>query len=184
MRDNSLLCAAIFGDLERIRELLTDFVHVDATFGSTALLRAIWHATLAVARLLLGQAADVGVLDMYGNTPRVGARSVDLAKGLVEYGFDSATSGVQSTWMSPTLFVRNKDSKTTTINQRNPVLAKYLDSFEFLPLVDQATMSMSPDLNEFQRFLARRVYYTVLPKLGRDIALLVMAFLSPADVMK
>jgi hypothetical protein len=65
--------------------------------------------------------------------------------------------------------------------------SKYLDSFESLPLmVDLATMKLSPGLNDFQRFLARRIYYTILCKLpsGPDFGRRIMAFLAPADLMK
>ena len=70
---------------------------------------------------------------------------------------------------------------------KHGILAKvYLGSFESLPLVDLATMKLSQGLNEFQRFLARRIYYTILCKLpsGPDFGRRIMAFLAPADVMK
>jgi hypothetical protein len=140
--------------------------------------------------------------DMFGNTPLHCTGSVAVAKHLVEYGFDpSAIQGVRSVWMCPTLFSsRNKKGKTpcevakdvqksridTERKKKFKAVAKYLDSFESLPLVDPTTMKLSAGLNEFQRSLARRIYSTTLCRLhpGRDVVLRVMAFLFPADVMK
>ena len=118
--------------------------------------------------------------------------SIATAKCLVEHGFDPSTSGVQSTWMCPTLFsTRNNEGNTphgecATKPVLREAVAKYLDSFESLPLVDLTTMKLSTDMNDFQRFLARRIYYTTLRKLppGQHVAVRIMAFLSPADVMK
>jgi hypothetical protein len=47
-------------------------------------------------------------------------------------------------------------------------------------------MKLSPALNEFQRFLARRICLTTLRKSpqGNDVALRVMVSLSPADATK
>ena len=119
------------------------------------------------------------------------SRSLASAKCLIEYGFDSSTSGLQSTWMCPTLLsIRNKHGKSPydLVKQEKigVVVANYLESFESLPLVDLATMKLSPGLNEFQCFLARRIYYTILCKLpsGPDFGRRIMAFLAPADVMK
>ena len=127
-----------------------------------------------------------------GCTPLHMARNVASARHLVEYGFDPSTSGFRSTWMCPSiLFIRNNEGKTPLEQSAkcNKKKAKYLGSFESLSLVDPATMKLSAGeagLNRFQRFLARRVYYTVLCKIptGHDVALRVMACLCPADVMK
>ena len=132
------------------------------------------------------------VKDDDGDTPLHCLKSLASANCLVEYGFDSSTSGLQSTWMCPTLLsIRNKQGQTpyeeaTTQKERRNVVEKYLDSFESLPLADLATMKLSPGLNDFQRFLARRIYYTILCKLpsGPDLGRRIMAFLAPADVMK
>ena len=133
--------------------------------------------------------------DCRGETPLHNVRMVAVAKCLIEYSFDPETSGVvQSTWMCPSVFsIRNNkgetslDKATTRYNRQHyKAVKKYLDSFESLPLVDAATMMFTTELNQFQRFLARRIYYTILRKLslGSDIGLRVMAYLSPADVMK
>ena len=58
---------------------------------------------------------------------------------LVEYGWDSATGGVQSaTWMCPTVFsIRNNDAKTPSdvaTKKKRATIYKYVDSFEALPL--------------------------------------------------
>ena len=45
-------------------------------------------------------------------------------------------------------------------------------------------MRLSPVLNDFQRFLTRGIYVITVSKLGHDVELLVMAFLTPSDVMK
>ena len=47
-------------------------------------------------------------------------------------------------------------------------------------------MTLTTELNQFQRFLVRHIYYTILRKLslGTDIGRRVMTYLSPADVMK
>ena len=101
--------------------------------------------------------------------------------------------------MCPTLLsIRNKKGRTpydavkqhykkeVIVTHKYLETCKYLYSFESLPLVDLATMKLSPGLNEFQRFLARRIYYTILRKLpsGPDFGRRIMAFLAPADVMK
>ena len=121
------------------------------------------------------------------------ARTVASARWLVEYGFDPLTSVVQSTWMCPSIFFLRDNEGNTPLEHceklKKKEKAKYLDSFESLSLVDPATMQLSTGeagLDQFQRFLARRVYYIVLCKIpiGHDVALRVMAFLSPADVMK
>jgi hypothetical protein len=139
-----------------------------------------------------------------GNTPLHHVRLVDLAKCLIECSFDPETSGVQSTWMCPSVFsIRNNKGETPLdkatrrwkhwphyliypdgLNYK--AVKEYLDSFESLPLVDVATMMLTKELNQFQRFLARRIYYTILRKLslGTDIGRRVMTYLSPADVMK
>jgi hypothetical protein len=81
--------------------------------------------------------------------------------------------------MYPTrLSIRNEQGKTPC--------ETYLASFEDLPLINLATMKLSPGLNEFQRFLARRIHYTVLRKLpsGPAVAFRIMAFLCPSDAMK
>ena len=115
---------------------------------------------------------------------------VASAMCLVECGFDSTSCGVQSTWMCPTMFsIRNSRGETpygsATEKGYLPDVAKYLDSFESLPLINLASMKVNTELNEFQRFVARRIYYTTLcKKLCPDVAFRVMAFLSPADVMK
>ena len=133
-----------------------------------------------------------------GDTPLHQLRDVAFAKCLIEYSFDPPTSGVQSTWICPTLFsTRNTTGETPVekaammtknvtgyYRKHYAAVEKYLDSYESLPLVDLSTMKYSPGLNKFQRFLTRRIYYTTLPKLGPDVALRVMAYLSPADVMK
>jgi hypothetical protein len=124
------------------------------------------------------------------DTPLHVVTTLASAKCLVEYGFDSSTSGVQSTWMCPTLLsIRNKEDVTPrerAAKLRRTDAAKYFDSFESFPLIDLTTMRLSRGLNEFQRFLASRIYFTVLCKLspGDDVALRVMAFLAPVDVMK
>ena len=128
-----------------------------------------------------------------GYTPLHIARNVASTRCLVEYGFDPSISGFQSTWMCPSiLFLRDNRGKTPLEHcekWKNKGKAKYLGSFESLSLVDPATMKLSAGeagLNRFQRFLARRVYYTVLCKIptGHGVALRVVAFLHPADVMK
>ena len=101
--------------------------------------------------------------------------------------------------MCPTLLsIRNKQGKTpyeavkqhykkeVIVTHKYLETFTYLDSFESLPLVDLATMKLSPGLTEFQRFLTRRIYYTILRKLlsGSDFGRRIMAFLAPADVMK
>jgi ankyrin repeat protein len=142
-------------------------------------------ATTEDARTLLS------MKDHNGDTPLHHAKSLVSAKALVEYGFDVATSGMESTWMCPSLLsVRNDRNRTplerAAIYGRKEV-EKYLNSFTSLPLVHLTTMKLSPGMNEFQRFLARRVYFTTLCKLplgNKDLALRVMAFLSPGDVMK
>jgi hypothetical protein len=47
-------------------------------------------------------------------------------------------------------------------------------------------MTLTTELNQFQRFLVRHIYYTILCKLslGPDMGIRVMAYLSPADAMK
>ena len=131
--------------------------------------------------------------DSKGHTPLHMARNVASARCLVEYGFDPSISGFKSTWMCPSiLFLRDNEVKTPLEHCEkwgNKEKANYLDSFESLSLVDPATMQLSAGeagLNQFERFLARRVYYTVLCKIpiGHDVALRVMAFLCPVDVMK
>ena len=129
-----------------------------------------------------------------GNAALHLTKSAAWAACLVEYGFDSSTSVLQSTWMCPTLLsvllsIRNKANMTpfeVPMNKHGILAKVYLGSFESLPLVDLATMKLSPGLNEFQRFLARRIYYTILCKLpsGPDFGRRIMAFLAPADVMK
>ena len=128
--------------------------------------------------------------DSHGCTPLHMARNVASARRLAEYGFDPSTSVVQSTWMCPSiLFIRDDFGKTPLEESeewRNEEKAKYLASFESLPLVDPATMKLSAGLDLFQRFLARRVYYTALCKIptGHNVSLCIMAFLCPSDVMK
>ena len=95
------------------------------------------------------------------------ARTVASARWLVEYGFDPLTSVIQSTWMCPSiLFIPNDEGKTPGDKSKKrgdqAKKAKYLDSFESLPLVNPATMKFSAGLDPFQRFLARRVYYIAL----------------------
>lgn len=65
-------------------------------------------------------------------------------------------------------------------------LDKYLYSFEVTPLINLHTMKASPELNGFERFLAKRLYFTTLSKVfpSPDLAFRVMVFLSPADVMR
>lgn len=60
----------------------------------------------------------------------------------------------------------------------------YLAPFEDLLPIDLTNMKLSVGLNDFQRFLARRIYFATLSKLPvRDaIALRIMAFLSPTHV--
>ena len=137
--------------------------------------------------------------DNDGDTPLHLLQSLTSAKFLVEYGYDSSTTGLQSTWMCPTLLsIRNKQGKTpyeavkqsykkeVIVTHMYLETCKYLYSFESLPLVDLATMKLSPGLNEFQRFLARRIYYAILCKLpsGPDFGRRIMAFLAPTDVMR
>jgi len=129
--------------------------------------------------------------DNSGNTPLYLSSTVASAKSSVEYGFDPSTSGVRKTWMCPTLLsIENDDCDTppqkTSTRLNRTAIVQYLDSFESVALIDLGTMKSSPELNDFQRFLARRIYYMVLTNLslGHDMALRVMAFLSPADVMK
>ena len=97
--------------------------------------------------------------------------------------------------MCPTLLsIRNKAGDTPRKRaakraaelRMTDAVYNYLDSFESLPLIDLTTMKLSRGLNEFQRFLARRIYFTTLCKLSPvgDVALRVMAFLAPVDVMK
>ena len=51
--------------------------------------------------------------DIYGKTLLQWALSVASANCLIEHGFDSATSGMQSTWVSPTLWtVRTNGGET------------------------------------------------------------------------
>jgi hypothetical protein len=141
------------------------------------------------------------IRDTRGDTPLHNAPHVALAKCLIEYSFDPETSGVQSTWICPSvLSIRNNKGETpldkattrckhvflhTHDGQHHKAVKEYLDSFES-PLVDVATMMFTTELNGFQRFLARRIYYTILRKLslGTDIGRRVMTYLSPADVMK
>ena len=133
--------------------------------------------------------------DNDGDTPLHLLQSLTSAKVLVEYGYDSSTTGLQSTWMCPTILsTRNKQGQTPyqEVKQfydetlKYLKVSTYLDYFESLPMVDLATMKLSPGLNEFQRFLARRIYYTILRKLpsGPDFGRRIMAFLAPADVMR
>ena len=144
---------------------------------------------------LLFEITDPAVLwlmkDNSGNTPLYLSSTVASAKSSVEYGFDPSTSGVRKTWVCPTLLsIENDDCDTppqeTSTRLNRTAIVQYLDSFESVPLIDLGTMKSSPELNDFQRFLARRIYYMVLTNLplGHDTALRVMAFLSPADVMK
>ena len=121
-----------------------------------------------------------------GDTPLHYVTGVASAECLIEYGFDPSTSGLQSTWMCPTcLSIRNERGKTPCEMSAHGAKT-YLASFKDLPLINLATMKLSPGLNEFQRFLARRIYYTVLRKLppGPDVAFRIMAFFCPADAMK
>ena len=131
--------------------------------------------------------------DNCGNTPlhlTPLARTVDSVKSLVEYGFDPSTSGVRKTWVCLLVFsIENDNGDTpykTAAKRSRTAIVQYLDSFESLPLIDLGAMKLRPELNDFQRFLARRIYYMVLTNLPleHDTALRVMAFLSPADVMK
>jgi ankyrin repeat protein len=160
--------------------------------GDTPLHKAARFNRVEMTRFLLDRGADLEARNKDGRTPLHMAQNVASAKSLVEYGFDPSISGFQPTWMCPSiLFLRDNRGKTPLehCEKWEKEKAKYFDSFESLPLVDPATMQLSAGeagLDQFQRFLARRVYYIVLCKIpiGHDVALRVMAFLSPVDVMK
>ena len=187
--------ATFCGSLDMVRFLADHGADLEARnrHGWTPLFSAIYAPNSLAFGFLLSRGADFNSIQTPGgNTPLHLVGSIATAKCLIEYGFDPSTSGVQSTWMCPTLFsTRNNEGNTphgecATKPVLREAVAKYLDSFESLPLVDLTTMKLSTDMNDFQRFLARRIYYTTLRKIspGRDIAVLIMAFLSPADVMK
>ena len=186
--------ATFCGSLDMVRFLADHGADLEARnrHGWTPLFSAIYAPNSLAFGFLLSRGADFNSIQTPGgNTPLHLVGSIATAKCLIEYGFDPSTSGVQSTWMCPTLFsTRNNEGKMPHKCAKKPLLrkalAKYLDSFESLPLVDLTTMKLSTDMNDFQRFLARRIYYTTLRKIspGRDVAVLIMAFLSPADVMK
>jgi hypothetical protein len=105
------------------------------------------------------------------------AHSAASANDLVEYGFEASTltCGLQSTCMCPPVFailggigripcdeagkrkgVRCRRGDTAS----HEAIELYFDSFDSLPLIDLPTMKLSPGLNEFQRFLAQRIYST------------------------
>jgi ankyrin repeat protein len=188
--------AARDGNLEIARELLDQGhdVHERDILEGTPLHDAAKFNRVEMARFLLERGADLQARDIHlDRTLLHMAQNVALAKYLVEYGFDPSISGFQSTWMCPSiLFLRDNEGNTPLEDcekLKKKEKAKYLDSFESLSLVDPATMQLSTGeagLDQFQRFLARRVYYIVLCKIpiGHDVALRVMAFLSPVDVMK
>ena len=148
-------------------------------------MRLLFHHINGDPRMVLS------MKDFDGSTPLHLAMRVDSARCLVENGFDPSSASVfQSTWMCPSvLFIPSNEGQTPLEESeewRNKELAKYLASFESLSLVDPATMKLSAGLDLFQRFLARRVYYTALCKIptGHNVSLCIMAFLCPADVMK
>ena len=186
--------ATFCGSLDMVRFLADHGADLEARnrHGWTPLFSAIYAPNSLAFGFLLSRGADFNSIQTPGgNTPLHLVGSIATAKCLIEYGFDPSTSGVQSTWMCPTLFsTRNNEGKMPHKCAKKPLLrealAKYLDSFESLPLVDLTTMKLSTDMNDFQRFLARRIYYTTLCKIspGQHVAVLIMAFLSPADVMK
>ena len=186
--------ATFCGSLDMVRFLADHGADLEARnrHGWTPLFSAIYAPNSLAFGFLLSRGADFNSIQTPGgNTPLHLVGSIATAKCLIEYGFDPSTSGVQSTWMCPTLFsTRNNEGKMPHKCAKKPLLrkalAKYLDSFESLPLVDLTTMKLSTDMNDFQRFLARRIYYTTLRKLppGQHVAVRIMAFLSPADVMK
>ena len=123
----------------------------------------------------------LSIQDHSGGTSLHNVWCVALAKCLIEYSFDPETSGVQSTWMCPSIFsIRNikgetphdvvtrkgkEDSLLGNHRQNYKAVKKVPDSFKSLPLIDAATMTFTTELNQFQRFLARRIYYTTLCKL-------------------
>ena len=196
-------CTPLHSAVYRCEFLIFEFllfrgadIAAKANTGRTVLHRIVLQGhPPAWAKLLFATREDArdffSMKDNFGDTPLHHAQSLASAKALVEYGFDVATSGVESTWICPSLLsVRNDQDETPPerayIHGRKEV-EKYLNSFESLPLVHLTTMKLSPGMNEFQRFLARRVYFTTLCKLplgNKDLALRVMAFLSPGDVMK
>lgn len=181
---------------------------------SPTLLRKMLASLGADARsLVLKQSTNNGRCSLHY------ALNTAVARCLVEYGYDPIRSGVESTWMCPSIFViRDKAGDTalgaakrhasvvqaelraSVVDGRGFLgpgysrqslealrdLETYLYSFESLPLIDLETMKASTELNGLQRFLAKRLYFTTLAKVLplQDLALRVMSFLSPADVMK